>query len=78
MLSMNIRSDILANHNTTRQIHLHNIPTNNLNKGMREFSEDLEEIFNNENQAFRINISFGMILRKVKTGEYRYFIPHHK
>jgi hypothetical protein len=34
-----------------------------------------EEIYRRQQHAFRINLTFGVILRNRETGEYRYFIP---
>ena len=39
--------------------------------------EHIERIYNDTNFAFKINLSFGLILRHIRTLEYRYFIPYY-
>ena len=39
-------------------------------------NEKLEEVFNKLDSAAKINIAFGFVLRKVETGEYRYYYTH--
>ena len=34
-------------------------------------------MYQQENQAFCLNVSIGLILRHLETRELRYFIPHH-
>jgi hypothetical protein len=34
-------------------------------------------IYNTQEEAFRVNISMGLILRDIDQGSYRYFIPAH-
>ena len=36
----------------------------------------VREVFRNENNAFRLNLAFGLILRNLRMGEYRYFKPY--
>ena len=36
----------------------------------------MQQIFNDQENAFQINLAFGMILFNTETGEYRYYIPH--
>ena len=54
----------------------YNFPTNNLSGGIGEVMNRVREVFRNENNAFRLNLAFGLILRNLRTGEYRYFIPY--
>lgn len=35
-----------------------------------------QRIYDRQNNAFRLNLEFGLILRHTETGEYRYFRPH--
>ena len=35
------------------------------------------EIYNDQQNAFRINLAFGMILFNAQTQEYRYYIPYY-
>ena len=53
----------------------YNFQTNNLHRGYRERGQ-ITQIYNNQNQTFRVNFAFGMILFNNETGEYRYFVPH--
>jgi hypothetical protein len=39
------------------------------------FPEMIRNIFTQQTSAFRINVSFGFILRNVETGELRYYHP---
>ena len=55
---------------------IYNLPTNNLRDGVDEIWWKLDEIFTDQNGAFKINLSLGLILRNMETGEYRYFAPH--
>ena len=57
---------------------IYNFVTNDLNAGNKEFSKHLGEIFENEQNSFRINLSFGLILRDSASEDrrVRYFIPH--
>ena len=54
----------------------YNFQTNNLNRGYREIRGHITQIYNEQNQAFRVSFAFGMILFNNETGEYRYFVPH--
>ena len=40
------------------------------------FDEHLDEIYNHQNNAFKVNISFGYVLRHTETRELRFFYPH--
>ena len=55
---------------------IYNLPTNNLRDGVDEILWKLDEIFMDQNGAFKLNLSLGLILRNMETGEYRYFAPH--
>ena len=52
-----------------------NFPTNNLSDSS-EVRRALTEMYNNSSEAYRLNLSLGMILRNRSTDEYRYFIPY--
>ena len=43
---------------------------------MADIAEGLHDIFDRQNHAFKINLSFGFIMRHVETGRYRYFRPY--
>ena len=48
---------------------VYNLPTNNLRDGVDEIWWKLDEIFTDQNGAFKINLSLGLILRNMETGE---------
>ena len=54
----------------------YNFESNNLCGGYREIRGHNLQIYNIQNNAFRINLDFGMILFNTETREYCYFIPH--
>ena len=69
------RSLILDDHGFGGMTSIYNFPITN------EFDVDtlmqhVREIYRRENQVFRINMIFGLILRNRETGEYRYFKPY--
>ena len=70
------RRHILAGDEDTDLKKVYNFPTNNLNGGFNEIRGHLHQIYNDQEHAFRINFSFGMILQNTETGEYRYYIPY--
>ena len=41
-----------------------------------KFDGNWMRFFTDQNGAFKINLSLGLILRNMETGEYRYFAPH--
>ena len=55
---------------------VYNFPSNNLHRGFNEIRGHLTQIYNDQENASRINFSFGMILQNTETGEYRYYIPY--
>ena len=54
----------------------YNFQTNNLHGSYRKIRGHINQIYNDQNQTFRVNFAFGMILFNNETGEYRYFVPH--
>ena len=67
---------ILAPHKRGEVVQNYNFPTENLQGGIDEIMSHIEEIYNTEENSFRINMSFGFILRNRESGEYRYYIPY--
>ena len=43
---------------------------------MSDINAALREIYQRQHHAFKINLSFGFIMRNVETGQYRYFRPY--
>ena len=54
----------------------YNFQTNTLHRRYREIRGQITHIYNEQNQAFRVNFAFGRILFNNETGVYRYFVPH--
>merc|ERR1712024_376518 len=44
---------------------------------LRDIYGQLRKIFENQTTKFRINVSFGFVLRHKETGELRYWYPSH-
>ena len=70
------RRHILAGDEDTDLKKVYNFPSNNLHGGFNEIRGHLNQIYNDQGHAFRIDFSFGMILQNTETGEYRYYIPY--
>ena len=70
------RRHILAGGEDSDLKKVYNFPSNNLHRGFNEIRGHLTQIYNDQENAFRINFSFGMILQNTETGEYRYYIPY--
>ena len=70
------RRHILAGDEDTDLKKVSNFPSNNLHRGFNEIRGHLTQIYKDQQNAFRINFSFGMILQNTETGEYRYYIPY--
>ncbi len=56
---------ILRNHRRSNHTHIYNFPTNDLQGGIAELTEHLEHIFLEQRRTFKVNISFGLILRRI-------------
>ena len=54
----------------------YNFPVNN-DISPDYISEQVENIYVDNQHAFRINLHFGLILQNTETGEYRYFVPYY-
>ena len=70
------RPFILAPTRQTRDNAVYNFPTNDLQDGFGEMRNHLNEIYENEVNAFKLNLSFGLILKNSATQKLRYFVPH--
>ena len=70
------RRFILAPSRHSRDNSVYNFPTNDLSGGFQEIENQLENVFNSQVNAFRINLSFGLLLRNSASNQVRYFIPH--
>ena len=55
---------------------MYNFPLND-DFSLQDLMNHIETVYNDQNQAMRMNLSFGLILRNTRTGEYRYFVPYY-
>ena len=69
------RSHILAENRDERFGTVYNFPTSDLQEP-NQLRNNLESIFDSQDNAFRINLSIGMILQDITDGSFRYFIPY--
>jgi len=53
----------------------YNFPTRDLSEGYNEIYKHLVKIYEDQNQTFKLNLSLGVILKNIETGDFRYFIP---
>ena len=67
---------INAPHRRGEVVQNYNFPTENLQGGVDEIMSHIEDIYQEQTNSFRLNMSFGFILRNRQTGEYRYYIPY--
>ena len=67
---------ILRRHQEGNVCSVYNFPLNN-NFSISEIMQAANEIYDRQNNAFRLNLEFGLILVHSETGEYRYFKPNH-
>lgn len=69
------RNHILQQHRQERAGTVYNFPTSDL-QDPDELERHLNEIFDSQSNAFRLNLSIGTILQNVNDGSFRYFIPY--
>ena len=67
---------IMAPHREGEVVKSYNYPTENLHGGVDEIMSHIEDIYENQNNSFKLNINLGFILRNQKNGAYRYHIPY--
>ena len=72
----NNRLHILAPHTEGEGVRNYNFPTDDLSRGVDEIMNRIENIYQTENNSFKLNLNLGFIMRNRETGEYRYFIPY--
>ncbi|KAK3104447.1 hypothetical protein FSP39_002238 [Pinctada imbricata] len=65
---------ILQRHQEGSVFSIYNIPLTN-DFSIHEMMESMEEIYDRQEHAFRLNLNFGLILVNTETGENRYFRP---
>lgn len=54
----------------------YNFPTQDLEGGVDEVMNHLGHVYQDEDNAFKVNVVLGMILKNTDTEEYRYFVPY--
>ncbi|XP_053391893.1 uncharacterized protein LOC128554633 [Mercenaria mercenaria] len=67
---------ILESHRRGPIMSVYNFPLDN-DVSMDQLMGFANEIYRQEQQAFRLNLVFGVILQNRVTGEYRYFVPYN-
>lgn len=67
---------ILRRHQEGNVCSIYNFPIDN-QFSVQEIMQAANEIYERQNNAFRLNLEFGLILVHSETREYRYFKPHH-
>ena len=68
---------ITAGHNIGQIWGIYNFPLNDFGGESEDLFHHLNYIFSQESKTFRINLAFGVILRNIETGEYRYYVPYY-
>nr|XP_022301117.1 uncharacterized protein LOC111109328 [Crassostrea virginica] len=68
------RTLILQRHREGTVHSTYNTPLNN-HFSTNDLMNVMDEIYDRQQHAFRLNLEFGLILRNIETGEYRYFRP---
>ena len=71
------RDIIQARHDYGKVRAVYNFPVPGFNGDIEDLRPHLNEIMRTEENSFRINLAFGMILRHVETGELRYYTPYY-
>jgi hypothetical protein len=66
---------ILDNHQESSVISSYNVPLNN-DFTSPQMMDHTQRIYDRQDNAFRLNLKYGLILRHTETGEYRYFRPY--
>jgi G:T-mismatch repair DNA endonuclease (very short patch repair protein) len=66
---------ILANHKTTPVVSTYNFPVDN-NIDITTMMGYIRYIYSQENKSFKLNFSFGYILKHIETQRYRFFKPY--
>ena len=71
------RDTIHAGHDMGNIRAVYNFPTNDFNGETETVRPHLDQILANEQHSFKINLAFGLILRHLDTGEYRYYTAYY-
>ena len=71
------RDTIQAPHDVGIIRGLYNFPVDDFNNDSVKMRSHLDHILKFESHAFKLNVAFGMLLRHIETGEYRYYTPYY-
>ena len=71
------RGTIHASHDPGVVRGVYNFPVDDFDGRVAIMRPHVEQIFKQEKNAFKINTAFGVILRNIETGEYRYFTAYY-
>ena len=73
------RHIILRSNKNVNQVDIKSVYNFSLNEdfSLDDLMRHIETIYNNTNYAFKLNLSFGIILRHIHTLAFRYFIPYY-
>ena len=55
---------------------VYNYPTNDLSGGIDELMTQINDIYEKEDKAFQLNLSFGFIMENKTTKNLRYYVPY--
>ena len=70
------RRHILARSVPGEVLSKYNVPTDDLKGGPQEIIDQLNDIYQDITETFKVNITFGLMLQHIETLEHRYFIPY--
>ena len=71
------RETIQASHDMGNIRGVYNFPTNDFNGETEVLRPHLDQILSHEDHSFKINLAFGIILRNIDSGEYRYYTAYY-
>ena len=74
---MENRDTIQSSHDLGIVRGVYNFPVNDYNGEVVIMRSHIDHILRQETHAFKVNIAFGLILRNIETGEYRYYTPYY-
>ena len=71
------RDTIQSTHDIGNIRGVYNFPTNDFNGETEVLRPHLDQILSNEDHSFKVNLAFGIILKHLDTGEYRYYTAYY-
>ena len=67
---------ILANDEKGKVKKVYNYPTDDLSGGVDELMTQINDIYEKEDKAFKLNLSFGFIIENKTTNSLRFYVPN--